>query len=87
MGLRLSKQQAAEMLARYDSSGKTLSGFCKSENIKPHVHYYWRDKLNKTIALRRGKFIKLARPLAEAGLNKHCKIQFSNGTRLILGQP
>jgi len=49
MGLRLSKQQAAEMLARYDSSGKTLSEFCKSENIKPHVHYYWRGKLNKPL--------------------------------------
>lgn len=72
------------MIDRWKASKQTKTAFCKTENIRYHVFYYWHAKyhrVNKSIS----SFIKLP------SNNKHmspvfCELHFISGTRLVFNQ-
>lgn len=58
------------------SSGKSMSAWCREQNISIHTFYYWRKKLRFTpniLSDNQGKFIELAdKPTNLSGISIEC---------------
>ncbi len=57
-------------------SGKSVESYCNEHQLKPHIYYYWRKKLEPQ--QQPGKFISIASPL----FNSPISIIFTNGKRI-----
>jgi hypothetical protein len=69
-----------EMIDRWKASGKSISSFCKEENIPYFTFLYWRDKLFKKN--NRSGFVKIKPSVSHKLKDTTCEIIFTNGNRL-----
>lgn len=56
-------------------SGSTVEVYCRDNQLKPSVYYYWRKKLQPAVS---GKFISITPRLSTAPMS----ITFINGNRI-----
>jgi transposase-like protein len=63
-------------IAACKASGKSVESYCNEHQVKPHIYYYWRKKLQPQ--QRVGKFISIAPQL----YNSAVSIVFTNGNRI-----
>ena len=73
-------KERLEMINRWKASGKSISSFCKEENIPYFTFLYWRDKLVKKN--NRSGFVKIKAIVSPKMKDTTCEIIFTNGNRL-----
>ena len=73
------------MIERWQQSKQTISAFCKTENIAPHVFYYWHTKYKKQNNTA-GGFIKITSSEISCKPLNYCELYFTNGMRLIFNE-
>lgn len=73
-----------ETIERWKQSGKSISQFCKDENLPYHKFHYWRRKYIKTN--NPIGFIKIKKNLREPLVGNYCELYFASGTRLVFNQ-
>lgn len=73
------------MIERWKTSKQTKTEFCKKENIRYHVFYYWHKKhqrIHRSVNTQTTpSFIKLPN-ISTVPSVSYCEIHFANGIRL-----
>ena len=59
-------------------SGLAVEQYCKEQNLKPSVYYYWRKKLESDSQIHTGSFIEL-QPITTTSC---VEIVFTNGVKI-----
>jgi len=70
------KELMHQHIAACKQSGKSVESYCNEHQLKPHIYYYWRKKLEPQKQV--GKFISIAPPISNAPVS----IVFKNGNRI-----
>ena len=78
---KLDSKHMDSLLERLKQSGKSLSQFCKDENVATHRIYYWQKKCSRKDKPK-PEFIKI--PVARVGPSENsiCEIHFPSGIRV-----
>jgi len=72
------------IIERWKQSGKTISQFCKEENIPYHKFHYLHSKYKQQN--NTSKFIKIKPLVREVIGGSYCELYFANGSRLVFNQ-
>ena len=70
------------MLDTWQASGKSISSFCKEQNIAYHSFFYWKKKLSAVRLPSPNKFIELPSPALSLPLPL-TEIIYPNGKRIV----
>lgn len=73
-GLRRSREEMYEVMARYAASGQTQAGFCAAEGLALGTFQYWWRRYRQETGDEAGSFVALvpeAPAEAEAGIELH----------------
>ena len=73
------------MIERWQQNKRTISEFCKTENIASHIFYYWHSKYKKQNNTP-AKFIKITASEIPQMQSNYCELHFTNGMRLVFNE-
>ena len=78
---KLDSKLMDSLLERLKQSGKSLSQFCKDENVATQQLYYWQKKRSRK-EKPKPEFIKIATAQVRHYENPICEIHFPSGIRV-----
>ena len=65
------REEWKKLIEEQQSSGLSIEQWCKDNNLKPHMFFYWRSRLFPKARLNRKSFMEV-NPLKDTGISIEC---------------